>query len=86
MKKVRWWRIVAIALGVWLALWLLGGDRTPDAAEPPPLTLRVQRISVENGIAFYRLTGEDGGAGVLAVDTNVAFSNFLATHRSVTVR
>jgi hypothetical protein len=28
---VRWRLISAICLGVWLAMWLLGGDREPDA-------------------------------------------------------
>jgi hypothetical protein len=33
--KVRWGVVSAICLGVWLAMWLLGGDREPDAATVP---------------------------------------------------
>lgn len=33
MGAVRWGRVLAIVLGVALALWLLGGDRTPEAQD-----------------------------------------------------
>ena len=31
MKRTRWGRIIAIAIGIWFALWILSGDREPEA-------------------------------------------------------
>jgi hypothetical protein len=86
-SNIRWTRIIAIGLGVLLALWLLRGDSEPEAAEPTTsLNVKVTPISVSDGIAFYRLTGPDIGAGVIAVDTDTTLASFLAAHKTVTLR
>jgi hypothetical protein len=74
LGDISWGKIIAIGLGVSIALWLLGGDRTPEAATS--FDVMVTRISVADGIEFYRI-----GGGVLAVDSDLPIAQWLRTHR-----
>lgn len=93
MKAIRWWRIIAAVIGATLALWLLGGDRTPEAASQTRSgTTRIATafdvtITLLNApkdpISFYRVGMGNDGAAVISVDPDVPLAKFLAQHHRI---
>lgn len=83
-------RIVAIALGVLAALWLLGGDRDPDAR---PLTAAPDYVSAvtiyhheafsfgKDDIQFFEIAfGATGQRMTVSVDADLAIAKWLTDH------
>lgn len=86
LNNIRWTRIIAIGLGVLLALWLLRGDARPEATElDTEFTVTVTKYYVADGVDYFRVT--DGvAAGILTVDDDVPLATWLKAHKKVTLR
>lgn len=87
---IRVLRIVAIGLGVWGALYLLGGDRDPAAAqgERPRTPIEyVSAITVYHqpgfdfaGTQFFEVRFRAGGAALISVDGDLELASWLRNH------
>jgi hypothetical protein len=80
----RWRYIIAAVLGAWLALWLLGGDRDPEAQTPPVTSITVTITQyhgrdMESGIDFYRLSTNSETA-ILSVSHNLSLAKYMREH------
>lgn len=83
----NWKKIIAIAIGVWLALWLLGGDRSTSMELDYTATLNVQRLPA-SGITdpyYFRLGSWKEGAGILTIDADLPLAKYLQTQNGKTV-
>lgn len=90
---IRALKIAAIAIGVWGALYPLGGDRDPEAVgiAPAPTSEYVSMayvhehvVSSTGDITFFELrfgTDGNGGVAVVSMDNDLALAKWLSEHR-----
>lgn len=81
---VRWGFIVAIILGVLLALWLLSGDTTPDAAGARlRLNVVIEQYQSNTDVDFFSISpdsGDGGGTAIVSMDHQFSLAKFLREH------
>ncbi len=81
---VRVMRMAAAVIGASLALWLLGGDRDPDASTEFTVSVRITAHDTYDirGIRFFELRSSDGVGFVINADGDTPIARWLLEHRN----
>lgn len=84
MRRGFWLHmLVPIALGVWLALWLLSGDRRPEAGDDFLMSAVIhEQETADPQIRFIELRfGGERGTVLFSGDSQIVMTQWLLAHR-----